>query len=146
MGNEKKELKKEIGKQLLKIRKKHGLKQEQLSKILGCGRANYSRIEKGEIFPNHLMLVKLKETFNVNINYIVTGQGDLYLKDTRSSLDVLELPPGNQFDKDDRALIDNYCQSSIVRHSLKAYFRTLLLKESETIQMDMEDLKKPDAK
>lgn len=146
MENERKDLTKEIGKRLKKIRKELGYTQRPFSEVIGCGRANYSRIETGEVGPNPLMLLKLKDTFNVNINYIVTGQGDVYLKETRQSADVLELPPGFKFDRVDRELFDYYCQSSIIRNSLKAYFRTLFIKESETIQMDIEDLEPSEQK
>lgn len=140
MANTKKDLTQEIGKRLSKVRKSAGFTQQQFGKVIGCGRANYSRIENGDVSPNPLMLLKLKERFEVNINYIVTGQGEEYLKETKESSDVLEIPAGYRFDKDDRELIDYFCQSSIVRNSLKAYFRILFLKESETIHIDIEDL------
>ena len=55
----KKKMKKEVGERLRQFRKKIGYTQEQIATYMGVGRANYSRIEMGDIFPGFPALAPL---------------------------------------------------------------------------------------
>jgi transcriptional regulator with XRE-family HTH domain len=68
-------LKKEIGKRLRKVRKTLGYTQDQMVGYFDCGRANYSRIEKGEVFPNPGMLEVLYNQFNVSLHWLICSKG-----------------------------------------------------------------------
>ena len=67
--------KKEIGKRIRKIRSAAGKTQEDFIKDLSMGRANYSRIEKGEIFPNLEVIRLLHIHYNINLNWLLLGFG-----------------------------------------------------------------------
>jgi transcriptional regulator with XRE-family HTH domain len=70
-------LKKEIGKRLREVRKDLGFTQDQMVDYFDCGRANYSRIEKGEVFPNPTMLEVLNLRFNVSLHWLVCNKGEM---------------------------------------------------------------------
>ncbi len=74
----KEKLKKEIGVRLRQIRKKLGLTQEDIVTYLDIGRANYSRIEKGEVFPNPTIFEVLYQRFNVSLEWVVCNIGQMF--------------------------------------------------------------------
>lgn len=73
----KNELKKEIGAKLRQLRKRLGLTQAEMVSHFNVGRANYSRIEKGEVFPNVAILFTLKKEFNVSLDWLIGGEGEM---------------------------------------------------------------------
>ncbi len=77
----KEKLKKEIGARLRRIRKKLGFTQEEMVAFLDIGRANYSRIEKGEVFPNPTIFDVLYFRFNVNLEWLVCNEASMFRRD-----------------------------------------------------------------
>ena len=71
-------LKKEIGRRMREVRKSLGYTQDQMVDYFDCGRANYSRIEKGEVFPNPTMLEVLNQRFNISLHWLVCNKGDMH--------------------------------------------------------------------
>ncbi len=57
------------------LRENRGLTQAEMVKYFDIGRANYSRIEKGEIFPTPYILHMLQIYFNVSLDWLVAGDG-----------------------------------------------------------------------
>jgi transcriptional regulator with XRE-family HTH domain len=70
-------LKKEIGTKILEIRKTLHYTQEQMVRSFDCGRANYSRIEKGEVFPNPTILKVLREQYRVSLHWLICNEGKM---------------------------------------------------------------------
>ncbi len=58
---------------LIKLRKSHGFTQENISDILGIKRATYASWESGRSNPKKDALIKLAKIYNVNCDYILTG-------------------------------------------------------------------------
>ena len=58
---------------LVRLRKAHGLNQEELSNILGIKRDTYASWETGRSSPKKEMIVKLSKVYNVSCDYILTG-------------------------------------------------------------------------
>lgn len=73
----KNELKKEIGAKLRQLRKRLGKTQAEMVSHFNVGRANYSRIEKGEVFPNVAILYTLKKEFSVSLDWLIGGEGEM---------------------------------------------------------------------
>jgi len=60
------------------IRKALGYTQEQLVENFEIGRANYSRIEKGEIFPGAPILYALRKKFHVSLDWLLAKDGHMF--------------------------------------------------------------------
>jgi len=73
----KNELKK-IGERLHKIRKELGLTQFELVKNLNFDRANYSRIENGQVMANLELLLMLYRDFRISLDWLITGDGPMF--------------------------------------------------------------------
>ncbi len=63
---------------LKKVRQKLGLSQKELAEKVGIQQAQYSRYEVGTS-PSTDILAKLVEEFNININYLLTGEGSMFI-------------------------------------------------------------------
>lgn len=70
----------ETGKRLKEIRKKHNITIWQLSEKVGLSKAMISETESGKNKPSPNLLLGLIKLFNVNINWVLTGEGDTYQK------------------------------------------------------------------
>ncbi|MGD2089758.1 MAG: helix-turn-helix transcriptional regulator [Candidatus Aminicenantes bacterium] len=78
--NSKKDLRKAIGLRLKEIRKSLSFTQEVMARILETGRPNYTRIEIGDTFLNHVILHKLATEFNVSMDWLICGRGSMFIK------------------------------------------------------------------
>jgi len=70
---------KELNKRLKLIRKALGLTQKEMSNMMGVSLRVYQYYEKGEQKPTYEKLVPLVEKFNINGNWLLTGQGEMFL-------------------------------------------------------------------
>ena len=75
------QLKKDVGMRLRKIRKALGFTQNKMVSYFEIGRANYSRIEKGEIFPGAAILNVLRSQLNVSLDWLIANKGDMFIRD-----------------------------------------------------------------
>lgn len=60
------------------IRKNEGLSQGAFGQKLGVSRDVISNIEYGRVDPKPLLINHLCNTFNINKEWLLTGNGDLY--------------------------------------------------------------------
>ena len=124
-------LKKEIGAKIRQVRKSLGYTQDRMVDFFDCGRANYSRIEKGEVFPNPAMLKAFNSHFNVSLHWLVCGKGEMFEQDEKQE-DID--PPA---DGSDAAEIQNLvaCLESIpmVKHAVLGYFLEYIEKNKKLI-------------
>ncbi len=78
---------KQIGQRIAQVRKKLGLKQSDIGKVFGVGRTHMTNIEKGITIPAYL-LQWLGETYNVSLDWLFFGVGDMFQKRTKYHVDV----------------------------------------------------------
>jgi len=76
----------EIGKRLKIVRVNLGLSIEKISKVTGFSKSLISEAENGRKKPSSVYLFGLLDQFKVNVNYILTGNGQMFL-DQSSSMD-----------------------------------------------------------
>jgi len=70
-----------INNRLYQLRKSLSLSQKDFAKMLGITQQSYNNYEKGKrAIPNELMS-KINNMFNVNLNWLLTGRGEMFLKD-----------------------------------------------------------------
>jgi len=70
----------ETGKRLSELRKMHDLTILELSKKSGLSKAMISETEAGKNKPSPNLMLALIKLFNVNINWLLTGEGEIYQK------------------------------------------------------------------
>ena len=78
---------KQIGQRIARVRKHLGLKQADVCKVFGVGRTHMTNIEKGKTIPAYL-LQWFGETYNVSLDWIFFGAGDMFLKRAKYHADV----------------------------------------------------------
>lgn len=64
---------------LRECRNKLGLAQGQMAKSLGMLQSQYSKYECDARKPSVEVLEKLVKQFNININYLLTGEGAMFI-------------------------------------------------------------------
>lgn len=76
----KEEHRKDVGRRVKEFRYHMGLTQAGIVEFLDIGRANYSRIEKGEIFPGLSILKTFQDQFGLNHNWVINNKGGMLLQ------------------------------------------------------------------
>ncbi len=129
----KSELKKEIGRRMRKIRKALGYTQEQMVSNFNIGRANYSRIEKGEVHPGALILNTLRIKFNVSLDWLITNNGKMFLRDREKHDPGLKIDFG-QSTEEIKELLGYMEKVPMVKHAILGFFLEYKMKNREIIQ------------
>ena len=133
----KQQLRKEIGMKMRKIRKSLGYTQVKMVSFFEIGRANYSRIEKGEIFPTAAILNVLCREFHVSLDWLVANEGEMFIlqkqkKDAKKILD-----PG-KYSQEVNDLLLHIENVPMVRHAILGFFLEYKQKNQRIIQEILE--------
>ncbi len=112
----KQELKRGVGQRLRQFRKKKGLSQGEFAAYFDIGRANYSRIEKGEVFPNVFTLNVLKKHFDISLNWLLSNEGDMYVTAEEEQLNL------SHVSQDMKDLIYHMENVPMLRHAVLSFF------------------------
>ena len=124
------EIKNSVGKRLKQARKKIGLNQVEFGKHLGCGRSNISSIENGIFFPTASLLSKLKSKFNICLNWLISGEGSMFIEDKEKNNELLDF---KEYSKDIRTMLHEMKNSRSIMHRVLAEFFTIKLNENPSI-------------
>jgi transcriptional regulator with XRE-family HTH domain len=129
----KEELKKEIGMRMRKIRKALGYTQEKMVSNFNIGRANYSRIEKGEVLPNASVLNTLRTKFNVSLDWLIANCGKMFVKerDKKKQEEIIHL---NQYGNEIRELLLLMDKAPMVKHAMLGFFLEYKARYRDIIQ------------
>ncbi len=132
----KQELKKEIGVKLKKFRKKLGLTQAEMVANFDIGRANYSRIEKGEVFPNAEILFTLKTKFDISLDWLICSK-NLELPDSGTDVEMKSsAKTQNEFDD----LYYHITALPMIKHAVLGFFLEYKAKNKKLIRQLLKDL------
>ena len=74
-------MKKQIGRRFKIIRELKGLNQTEMGESLGIKYQHVSKYERGASVPTWENLIKLIELYSVNINWLLTGRGKVFLSE-----------------------------------------------------------------
>lgn len=113
-----------IGKRIKDLRTENGLSQKELAEYLGIGRPNLSRIERGHILPVTSHLLKLRNRFNVSIDWILSGEPQTQTE--------------NDLEKDVKLLLEYFEKVPRVKHAILGYFFEYLEKY-QTLKESLKD-------
>ena len=115
------------GERVRDIRKELGLTLEKFGEKLGVGKTAISKIEKGENSLTDQMLKAICREYNVNYDYIMNGDGEMFSDLPQTVLD--ELCYQYDCDSDDRKMIQEYLAlDAASRNVLKDYMRNVFSK------------------
>jgi transcriptional regulator with XRE-family HTH domain len=93
---------KDIGYRIKCIRKEHNLNQTQFAKTIGISQGNLSEIEMGNSNPSAETLVSIRQQYNVNLNWLLTGfdtEDGITFNDDREKLLIEGYRKLNYYDK-----------------------------------------------
>lgn len=80
------------GKNLKKIRKRLDITQDKMAEMLGISARTYAAYERDENNPPYSMLVILHNNHNVNLNWFITGEGEMFnppkFEDVKEDLEI----------------------------------------------------------
>ena len=79
-----------IGRRIKKVRQRLKLQQREFAKSLGTAHSYISKIETGNANPGPSLFLRLSKEFNVSIEYLFSGSGDMFRKQTKINADKLE--------------------------------------------------------
>ncbi|OQA16984.1 MAG: LexA repressor [bacterium ADurb.Bin363] len=83
-----------IGERVKQIRESQKLSQGKFAKLLQISQSFLSDLEKNNTLPGVKLLLSLKEVLNININWLLINEGDMFSsKDTSSKQEDLNLIP-----------------------------------------------------
>ena len=103
-----------IGKRLKQVRKRLGLKQHQLAEMFKLTPGAISSYEIGRISPNWDTLVLICKELNINLNWLATGEGAMFLtvedRVAPETQDNIKLIEENQKLKDEIKVKDDHIQ------------------------------------
>ena len=124
-----------VGQRLKKIRKALRLKQKEMAKVLGIAPSSFSEIETGITGINTDLYQALSEKFNINIEYLVNGRGEMFYTSEPG-----KTAPGKDdteyvFDSD----IDSI-EKLVFMMRKSTYFRLSILQSASEFFMNKEDL------
>lgn len=128
----KNELKKEIGRKLRRFRKRKGLTQAEIVSYFNIGRANYSRIEKGEVFPNFMVLHALKKKLNLSLDWLIAGEEEIAPGET---VNVYEWRRREQLNREIAEMLDMMEKAPMVRHAVLSFYLEYRSNNEKIIKM-----------
>ena len=126
----KQELRKKIGQRMRKIRKLLGLTQDQMVSPFSIGRANYSRIEKGEIFPQATILHTMRKEFNISLDWLIADEGEMYPKEKKEIIDVANF---GEYTDEIRDMLFHMEKVPMLKHALLGFFIEYKIKNKKII-------------
>ena len=131
------QLRKEIGMKMRKIRKALGYTQVQMVSFFDIGRANYSRIEKGEIFPTPTTLNTLCTEFNVSLDWLIANEGEMFIIPNQEQDEKKNLDTGKH-NQEIRDLLFHIETVPMVRHAVLGFFLEYKQKNQRIIREILE--------
>jgi transcriptional regulator with XRE-family HTH domain len=129
-----------IGERLQIIRKHLGLLQKEFAEKLEISTSSISDIEAGNIKPRFELIYNLTKKFNVNIYYLLHGEGDMFMPEEDETVCLV-----NKLSPEMKAWLKDFLrylnQSPMVRYSMMSYFLTYKNENDLLIAKDIEKSK-----
>jgi len=126
---------KEIGNRLKQTRDSIGMTLEKMHQATGFSTSLISAAENGQKKPSAIYLFALLKLFDVNLNYIFSGQGDMFLT----------VPPGKKekagFDDTYQEMLYMLDKVPIVKYALMSEYLIFKTNHTETINKFIEEKK-----
>jgi len=127
----------DVAGRLKKIREALKLKQKEIAQQLNISSPSYSELEAGKYKPRFELISKLSREFNVNLYYLMFGEGDMFL----GPVQLFSRRIGkNVVNKEEIDRFLNYFENSpMAQFMILGSFRAILNKDKETIEKEVEE-------
>jgi transcriptional regulator with XRE-family HTH domain len=137
--DEKDQLKKDVAVRLRQVRRSMSLTQGEISDHFDTGRANYSRNEKGETFPNPVLLYTLCTRFGISLDWLIAGKGPR----TREEKRKMEEPPADSLvvNSEIKEMVTLMTRVPFLLHELLARFYHFKFDYKEVIEESLKERK-----
>lgn len=99
-----------MNERLKSIRKSLSMTQKDFGAELGVSRDTYASYESGRVIPNNTFIQLMCSKFNVNEEWLRTGDGEMFIKTKRTTLD--ELTASYNLNTKEKAIIQTYLNLS----------------------------------
>lgn len=129
-----------IGNRIKQTRKALNLKQKDFAQKLNISVSSMSEIETGKYKAGVEFLVNLSKIFNVNLYFVLFGEGDMFISPTASPYTRTSKFEVNL--EDVRDFLYHFERSSILQYFILNQYKTRMMKEGDLILREIEGLEK----
>lgn len=119
----------EVGRRLKEVRAALSLKLEEIGEKTGLSKSAISYMETGTKKPSSVYMYELSKQFNIDINWVLTGDGNMFKPDVELNLNFGE---DNKTIKELIYYIENV---PYARHDILRYFFTFK-KDNKNLEKD----------
>ena len=121
---------KNIGHRLQEIRKVIDINQKDFAGEMEISGASLSEIEAGRSKPRIELYYNLTQKYNVDLDYILHGKGEMFRRPGQSS--TVGIEKDDEFREFLETFLDYFKKSRLVRYAVMTHFTTFL-EENETL-------------
>ncbi|MCK4762514.1 MAG: helix-turn-helix transcriptional regulator [Candidatus Aminicenantes bacterium] len=100
-----------------------------------------SELEKGKYKPGHDLFYNISKEFNVNLNFLLFGEGEMFLDPIKETASRLESFAVNN--EEVRKFLHYFEKSKILQFRILSHFNTILIEEQPIIEKEIEGKKNP---
>ncbi|MCP5049595.1 MAG: helix-turn-helix transcriptional regulator [bacterium] len=123
-------MKEAIGVRFRKMREYAGLSQKETGRLFGMNQSNIARIEKGIVSPNMAICDYFHTHYNINMNWLITGEGEMALADEDN--DKIPADYG-EFSEEMKDLLFHLDHVPTARFAILKYFMGFKLENKKNI-------------
>ncbi|MCU0285460.1 MAG: helix-turn-helix domain-containing protein [Acidobacteria bacterium] len=127
----------DVGNRIKQIRKAVNLQQKDFAVRLEVSGPSLSEIESGKYKPGFDFLVKLSQEFDVNLHYVLFGEGAMFLGPGRRFVEKVKSSGGST--EDVRKFLWYFERSSIIHYYILSAFKNKLLENKANIDREVEE-------
>jgi transcriptional regulator with XRE-family HTH domain len=130
-----------VGYRIKQIRKALNIKGKDFAPRIKISGPSLSEIEKGKYYPNFEFMVNIAREFNVNLYYLVLGEGEMFIEPGKY-IDFGILEELVSSSSSIRKFLYYFERSEIVRFFILGQFKQKLLLEKDIIEKDISEFDK----
>ena len=132
-----------VGYRVKQIRKALNLKGKDFAPRIKISGPSLSEIEKGKYHPNFEFMVNIAREFNVNLYYLVLGEGDMFIEPGKyKNMGILEELVDNS--SHIRKFLHYFERSEIIRFFVLSQFKHKLMLDKEMIEKEISEFDNDD--
>ena len=129
-------VKETIAARIKHIRKTLKIKGKDFASRIGISGPSLSEVEKGKYYPNFEFIYHMAREYNVNLYYIIYGQGEMFL-DPGKQTELRELEELADNSDDVRRFLKYFQESEIIRYHMLSQFKSKITLEKELIEKEL---------
>lgn len=129
----------EVGQRIKQIREALKLKQKDFAEKINMSGPSLSELETGKYKPGFDILVNLSKLFNVNLYFILFGQGEMFIDPLLSPYNRLREYAVNIDDV--RDFFYHFEHSSILQYYILNTYKSRMMTDKEPITREIEEKK-----